>query len=516
MRLLKSTAVVSLLTFCSRLVGFVRESVIATTFGASAATDAFFVAFRIPNFLRQLFAEGSFSSAFVPVLHEAKAKGDLVALRELIDRISGTLLGVLTVVTAIGILLASVLVGIFAPGFLDEPEKFSLARDLLRITFPYLPLIALTALAGGILNAHSRFAVPALTPILLNVAMIFAALVLSPYFSQPIEALAWGVLLGGVLQLCFQIVPLMRLGLLPRPRFDWQHPSVQKVFRLMIPTLFAASIMQINLLVDSIIASLLQTGSVSWLYLSDRLLQLPQGVFGVALGTIMLQHLSSRFSSSDEAGFRRSLDWGLRLALFLAIPISLLLIVLAQPIIWIVYGYGRFSERDVLMASASLQTLACGLFAYFLVKVLNSAYFSRQDPGTPVRAGVYSMVSNMLLNAIIVGSLVWHDYPAPHIGLGLASALAALLNSFLLYRWLRKAGVYEFAPDMRTYVLKLVLGSAVLLFFAVTLLREHHEWAMWGGLQRLLHFLWIAGVAGVGYLVTLLLLGIRPRHFVDR
>lgn len=504
------------MTLLSRILGFARESVIARVFGVSAATDAFYVAFRIPNFLRQLFSEGAFATAFVPVLSEYKAKRTPEELKELVDHVAGTLAAVLLVLTALGVLGAEVLITIFAPGYWNQPEKYRLACELLRITFPYILFVSLTGLAAGVLNTHRRFAVPALTPILLNLAMIAAALLLTPYFAEPITALAVGVFLGGVIQLLVQIPALKRLNLLPRPIWGWHYAGVQRVIKLMIPTMFGASVAQINLLVDTIIATALMTGTVSWLYQADRLIQFPQGVFGVALATVILPHLSGRHAKEDHRGFSRSLDWGLRTALVIAVPAMVSLVVLAEPVLWSVFGYGKYTARDVQMAAWSLSTLALGLPAFVCVKVLAPGFFSRMDTKSPVRAGIASMVANIVLNALLVGAAFYFGFVAPHAGMGVASALAGYLHATLLYRWLRRDQVYQPEPGWGKFALQ--LGTASLVLIAVFYLGLHylHAWPEWRALQRFAAVFALLGAGGVAFLGTLYALGLKPRALLDK
>lgn len=444
MKLLKSTATVGSATILSRILGFVRDVVLARMFGASGETDAFFLAFRIPNFMRRLFAEGSFSLAFVPVLSEYKANRDHEALRDLIDHVTGTLAAVLLLITAIGILAAPLVLSIFAPGWLaDDRPEFSLSAGMLRITFPYILLISLTALAGGILNTFERFLIPALTPVLLNISLITAALLLADHLAVPVTALAWGVLAAGLAQLMLQIPALVRLGLMPRPRWGWRHSGVRRIMKLMIPTLFGSSVAQVNLLFDSIIATFLVTGSVSWLYYSDRLLEFPLGVLGIALATVILPSLSKKHAQASSAEFSATVDWALRLALIITVPAAVGLAILAEPILITLFQYDAFQPDDVHMSALSLVAYSAGLPAFIAVKVLAPGYYARQDTKTPVKIAVAAMVSNMALNLLFVGLLLYSGFEGPHAGLALASSVAAYLNAMLLYRGLRKRGVYN-------------------------------------------------------------------------
>ena len=469
MKLLKSTATVGSATILSRILGFIRDVILAKVFGASGETDAFFLAFKIPNFMRRLFAEGSFSLAFVPVLSEYKAEGDRVALRDLIDHVTGTLAAVLLVLTAIGVIAAPLVLSIFAPGWLaDDRPEFSLSAGMLRITFPYIMLISLTALAGGILNTFERFLIPALTPVLLNLSLIAAALLLADHLEVPVTALAWGVLAAGFVQLFLQIPALMRLGLMPRPRWGWRHSGVRRIIKLMIPTLFGSSVAQVNLLVDSIIATFLVTGSVSWLYYSDRLLEFPLGVFGIALATVILPNLSQKHAKASRAEFSATLDWALRLAIIITVPAAVGLIILAGPILITLFQYDAFQPEDVRMSTYSLVAYSAGLPAFIAVKVLAPGYYARQDTTTPVKIAIAAMVTNMVLNLLFVGLLLLRGFEGPHAGLALASSAAAYLNAILLYRGLKKRDVLSHEKGWLRLWIAIFLASAAmaaLLFF---------------------------------------------------
>ena len=492
------------MTLVSRVLGFVRDMVIAVTFGATGATDAFFVAFKIPNFLRRLFAEGAFATAFVPVLSEYRETRDRAAVRALTAHVAGTLMGVLFLVTAVGVLAAPWLILGLATGFADDAAKVALSGEMLRITFPYLLFIALTALAGGVLNTYGRFAIPALTPALLNLCLIGAALGLAPMLEEPITALAWGVLLAGVTQLAFQLPFLWRLGLLPRPRWGWGHTGVRKIITLMLPTLFGSSVAQINLLFDIWLASFLIDGSISWLYYSDRLMEFPLGVLAIAIATVILPKLS-RDHAGRTGAFSPVMDWGLRLMWLAGLPAALGLFLLAGPLLSTLFQYGAFTPGAVEMSSLSLMAYALGLPAFMAIKVLAPGYFARQDTKTPVRIGLYAMGANMVFNVI----LVW---PLDHVGLALATTLSAYLNAALLYRGLRRSGAYVPGGDWGAMRLRLGLALAVMgaaLYFGAPPLEwwiEHEVWDRLGALSA-----WIAVGAGA-YLLSLRLTGLRLRH----
>jgi putative peptidoglycan lipid II flippase len=505
---------VGAMTLLSRVLGFIRDMVLARVFGAGIATDAFFVAFRIPNFLRRLFGEGGFTQAYVPVFTEYKERHGLESLRDLADHVVGTLAGVLAIITAIGVAAAPVLVLIFAPGFYDDPERFDLAGDLLRLTFPYVFFISLVAAAGGMLQSFSRFAVPAFTPVLLNVCLIGGALWAAPRFDVPIHALGWAVFVAGLAQLAFQIPFLARIGVLPRPRWGWRHPGVQRVIALLIPTLFAASVAQINLLLDTLIASLLQTGSVSWLYYADRLLEFPLGVFGVALGTALLPRLSAQHARTDPDGFRLTMEQALRLIAVIGVPATAGLILLAGPILATLFGYGRFTPEDTSMAAIALVGYGLGLPAFLLIKILQPGFFSRQDTRTPMRIGAAALGINMIFNVILVGSAVWTGFHAPHAGLALATSMSGWWHAWMLYRRLTRAGVFHPAGGWAVFSLRVGIATAAM---GAALLTFSGPLTAWGGLDwidKSGRLALLIGGGGLVYLATLLLTGLRPRHLL--
>jgi putative peptidoglycan lipid II flippase len=525
--LLRSMMSFSAMTFVSRLLGLVREQVIAGVFGANWMTDAFLVAFRIPNFMRRLFAEGSFSTAFVPVLTEIKEKRSHEELRDLVSRTAGTLGGVLFIVTAIGVIGADQLTAIFAPGaLLEQPEKFRLTSDLLRITFPFLMLVSLTALASGVLNSFHRFALPALTPVILNLCMIGAAFWLAPKMAIPITSLAWAVLLAGVLQVLFQLPALRKLDLLTLPRWGWSHPDVRRILRLMIPTLFGSSVAQVNLLLDTLIASFLIVGSQTWLGYSDRLLEFPLGMFGVALGTVILPSLSRHHVNTDRAGFSRALDWGLRTTLLISIPAMIGLVFLAKPIVATLFLHGKFTAHDVDMVGLSLAALSFGLPAFALVKVLAPAFYARQDTKTPVKAGIAAMIANMALNLLFVGALyfTWRgnatapnllegiaSIPGLHMGIALASALASYLNLWLLWKNLSRAGVYEKQSGWMTHLFRLAAACAALIVVLAVGVYVWSDWSQWPTATRVVRLSILIGAAGAAYIGVLFGTGFRLR-----
>ena len=509
-QLLKSTAVVGLMTLLSRVLGFVRDVVFARVFGAGAATDAFFVAFRIPNFLRRLFAEGAFSQAFVPVLSEYRSQRGEDEVRELVDRVAGTLGLILLLVTVIGVIAAPVLIMIFAPGFIGDAGKYDPAVAMLRLTFPYLLFISLTAFAGSILNTWGRFAVPAVTPVLLNLSLIAAAIWLSPHMANPVMALAVGVFVAGLTQLLFQLPFLWRIGLLPRPRLRRGHEGVRRIMKLMLPALFGSSVAQINLLFDTLIASFLLTGSVSWLYYSDRLVEFPLGVFGIALATVILPSLSRRHAEDDPMRYSQTLDWALRWVVMIGLPAMLALILLAAPILTSLFQYGEFGARDVRQASLSLMAYALGLPAFILIKVQATGFFARQDTATPVRIGIHAMLANMVMNVVLVAPLIWFWSDAPHTGLALATSMSAWLQAWLLNRRLRSAGIYRPGAGWATFVLRVLLAVVAMGLVIYHLDADAATWLGWDVWARIRHLLALVLAGVLSYPLFLLMLGIRP------
>ncbi len=512
MKLLRSTLMFSALTFLSRISGYARDMVQAIVFGASGLTDAFVVAYRIPNFLRRIFAEGAFAQAFVPVFSAARESGDPQALKQLLDRVAGTLCAAVLVVTGIGMVAAPWIVTLFAPGYLTDPVRHDAAGDMLRITFPYLFFISMTALSGAVLNTHGRFALPALTPILHNLAVIAAALWLAPLLSVPVYALAWGVFAAGAIQLLVQIPALMRLGLLPRPRWGLGDPGVRRVLRLMGPAVLSASVSQINLLVGTAFASLLIAGSQTWLYLADRLLEFPIGMIGVALGTVLLPTLSRHRAAGDQIRYRGSIDWGVRLVMLIALPAATGLVVLAEPICATLYQHGQFTARDTTMTALALMALCLGLPGFMLAKVLAPAFFANHDTRTPMRAAVIVVVVNILLLFALVLPLRQAGVASAHAAIALATGIGGLLHAGLLAWWLWRGGTY--APDRATWR---VFGKALLACVAMALVLVYAlgligPWSELSSYWRLGHLLWLLPSAMAVYALVLLATGVRPRQ----
>ena len=505
--LLRSTAVVSSMTMLSRVLGFVRDMLFAHYFGATAAVDAFYVAFKIPNFMRRLFAEGAFSQAFVPVLSEYQSNKSHAEVREFISHILGTLAGILFVFTLVIMCLTPFIITAFAPGFLDDGYRFTLASDLLRITFPYLFFISLTAMSGAILNTYGSFGIPAFTPVLLNLAIILSILFGSAYFEIPVTACAWGVFFGGVIQLAFQVPFLWRKNLLPWPRFAWHNSGVRRVLTLMVPALFGVSVAQINLLLDTLFASFLAVGSVSWLYYSDRLMNFPLGVFGVAIAPVIMPSLSRKFATKSASLYSQTLDWAIRLVLVIAIPSAIGIAYLAAPLLITLFQYGAFTVLDVTMAQKSLQAFALGVPAFMLIKVLASGFYARQDIKTPVKIGVASMLVNTLLIIVFIK-------PLAHAGLALATSCSAIFNAAMLFGLLRKANIFVLSPGWWIFTGQIMGASLAMFTWLYGYSDKLAVWFSWEWHERLMTLAILVVVAIVIYVATLLILGYRPRRGV--
>lgn len=504
MNLVKSTAVVSFFTLLSRISGFVRDILMARFFGASLMTDAFFVAFRIPNFLRRLFAEGSFSLAFIPVFNEVKARKSRAHLKQFTNHVFGCLLLVLLIVVALLEIITPGLVSVFAVGFIDDPNIFGITVDMLRITLPYILFISLVAFSGGMLNSFGRFALPAATPILLNIALIWAMIYLRESFAVPIKALAYGVLIAGVLQLLVQIPALMRLGLLPKPVIKFHDPEVKKVMTLMLPTLLGSSVAQINLLVDTSIATMLPlVGSPTFLYYTDRLVEFPLGLFGIAISTVILPKLSVAFADLDHVDYQRTLKWAMSLAMFIALPSAVGLLLLAKPVVITLFAYDQFTVQNALYTSYSLMVFMVGLPAFVANKVLLPAFYSRKDTKSPVKIALKAMLVNVVLNVVFVGILYYFNVISLHVGLAMAGVGSAWLQCLWLYRKLRSDDIIQKALLSWSYLFK-ITGSLLLMGGAIMgLLSVMPEWHLIRGFQRFVNLLIIITVSALVYFLSM-------------
>ena len=511
MNLLKVLANVGSMTFLSRILGFVRDTLIARMFGAGLATDAFFVAFKIPNLLRRVSAEGAFSQAFVPILAEYKSKRTPAQTHALISHVASLMGLFLVAVTIICMLAAPLIVGITAPGFAKDASKFALTVELLRITFPYIVFISLVSLAGGVLNTYSKFQIPAFTPVWLNVSFIVSMLFVAPYFNNAVQVLAWAVFVGGILQLLFQWPYLHKLGLVPRFELNWQDEGVRRILKLMGPAIFGVSVAQISIVLNNIFASFLQTGSVSWLYYADRLMEFPTGVLGVALGTILLPSLSKAFVEKTEVEYSQLLDWGLRLTFLLAAPAAVALAVLSKPLVAGLFHYGKFSANDVMMTERAVIAYSIGLIGLILVKVLAPGFYARQNVKTPVKIAIFTLVITQILNLVFVFTL-----DLKHAGLALAIGLGACINAGLLYYHLRRDGIYHVQTGWLKFFSKMTAALVAMAGVLFWLAQQAGDWLHMATLTKLA---WVAILVAVGalvYFTVLWLLGFRPRDFSKR
>lgn len=512
MNLLRALATVSGMTLLSRILGFVRDFVIARTFGAGLLTDAFFVAFKLPNLLRRLFAEGAFSQAFVPILGEYKNQQGEARTQLLLNNIATVLVFALVGVTLLGVLAAPWLVWLSAPGFAADSDKFAITVALTRITFPYILFMSLVAMAAGILNTWSRFALPAFTPVLLNLSFIGMSLFAAPWFDPPILALGWAVFLGGTLQLALQLPALAKIGMLPRPscnlRQAWADEGVRRVLRLMAPATLGVSVSQISLLLNTVFASFLVSGSVSWLYYADRLMEFPAGMLGAALGTILLPSLSKYHASANMEEYSRLLDWGLRLTLLLALPAALGLALLATPLISTLFFHGAFSALDVEQTRRALVAYSVGLTGMILVKVLAPGFYARQNIKTPVKIALLSLVVTQGLNLVLVFGL-----NLGHAGLALSIGLAACLNALLLYLGLRRHQIYIPQPGWLGFSFKLGVALAIMGAGLWWGMGSGSRWLTYSVMERLLHLSLLVIAGACIYFATLWLCGFRLRDF---
>lgn len=515
MGLLKSAATVSGLTLVSRITGLLRDILIASSFGAGPLTDAFWVAFRIPNLLRRLFAEGAFSQAFVPVLGQVRKTRSADALQQLLDRVALILLLALTVITLAGIIAAPWVVSAMASGLRLESRgtEFNAAVVMTQIMFPYIVCMSLVAFASGVLNTFSRFAVPAFTPVLLNLSMILASIFLADHVDPPIYALAVGVMAGGIAQLAVQWVALARLGVMPRlltPLGNaWRDSTVRHIIRQMGPAVLGVSVAQISLLINTNIATWLTPGSVTWLSFADRLMEFPTALLGVALGTVLLPKLSAAYATQQPQAYSGLIDWGLRLVFLLGLPAALGLAMLADGLVATLFHYGQFTANDVTQTRAAVMAYAVGLLGLLAVKILAPGFYGQQDIRTPVKIAIGVLVATQLLNLLFVP---WFK----HAGLALSIGLGATLNALALGYFLRRRGVYQPAPQWGIFFLKLVPAlcclGAVLWYANATI-----DWLAWSGrpLERAMALAATVAAAAVAYFGTLAVVGFRPRHFTQ-
>lgn len=511
MNLLKTLFSVSSMTFLSRILGFVRDTLIARIFGAGLMTDAFFVAFKIPNLLRRVSGEGAFSQAFVPIISEYRKTRTPEETHALVNHVA-SLLGLFLVgITILGMLAAPLIVGLTSPGFIGNKEKFDLTVELLRITFPYIFFISMVSMAGGVLNSYSKFQVPAFTPVWLNVSFIIAALFVAPYFDNSVRVLAWAVFVGGILQLLYQLPYLKQIGMIPRYELNLQDEGVRRILKLMGPAIFGVSVGQISIVLNNIFASFMPTGSVSWLYYADRLMEFPTGVLGVALGTILLPSLSKSFVDKSEQEYSLLLDWGLRLTFLLAIPAAVALAVLSKPLVVSLFYYGKFTPTDVMMTERALIAYSLSLLGLILVKVLAPGFYARQNIKTPVKIAIFTLVMTQLMNVYF-----YLFTPLQHAGLALAVGLGACLNAGLLFYHLRKSNTYQPQAGWITFLCKLLIAVVVMglaLYFSAQWLGD---WLQFNTMRRIAYLSGLVGLGTMVYFATLAILGFRPKHFNKR
>jgi putative peptidoglycan lipid II flippase len=510
MALWRSTFIVSAMTMLSRVLGLVRDMVLLNVFGAGKDFDTFVVAFRIPNFFRRLFAEGAFSQAFIPILTEYKTTKLHAEVQILISRVFGCLLMVMSLLTLISMVIAPVILYVYAPGFHSDPAKFDLAVDMFRLTIPYLMFMSLTAFASSILNSYGSFASPAFSPVLLNVAMIAGAWWLTPYMAEPIMALGWAVVAAGVLQLAIQIPELWKKKLLIPPKVDFKHEGVDRILKLMLPALFGVSVTQINLLLNTIWASFMQDGSVSWLYSAERMTELPLGLIGVAIGTVILPSLSVSKAEQDQAKFRRMLDWAARVIVLVGVPASIALFMLSTPIIQALFQHGAFDARDTQMTALALQCMSGGVLAFMLIKVFAPGFYAIQDTKTPVRVGLMAVAANAILNIIFIGIFKLINWQAEHMALAIASSGSALVNAGMLYFYLHKKDIFRFGAHWKKLFIQFAIANIAMIAALWCALTWYD-----GSVSQWIRILEVVGLCLVGviaYAVALLASGFRPRH----
>jgi putative peptidoglycan lipid II flippase len=508
------------MTLVSRVLGLVRDMVTANILGAGLAADVFFFANKIPSFFRKLFAEGAFAQAFVPVLSEYHTKDEQEGIsvkegetRKLIAQVSGTLGVIITLVTLFGMIASPLFVILFSPGWFadwlnDGPkaEQFELASSLLKITFPYLWFVSFTALAGSILNTFGKFAVSSFTPVLLNVCIIACSIYLSPFFENPAFALAWGVFIGGLAQFLFQIPFLIKAGIFVKPQWAWHAKGVKKIRQLILPALFGVSVTQINLLLDTVIASILVTGSISFLYYANRLLEFPLGLFGIGIATVILPSLAKLHTKKNNQEFSDTITWGLKIVSLFGWPALAGLMVLAQPIILILFMRGEFSQDMVLQVSYALFAYLSGLISFMFIKIFAPAYYARQDTKTPVKIGIKAMVANMIFNLML----------APffgYVGLAMATAMSATLNALMLYHGLKSNNIYVLSKSTWWFFTRLIFSAGVMALVVYRLSPAFDIWLTMTTAMQIQQLLICISLGMLSYFISITALGIRIKDF---
>ncbi|MGE5093495.1 MAG: murein biosynthesis integral membrane protein MurJ [Betaproteobacteria bacterium] len=506
MNLLRAAASVSGMTLLSRITGFVRDTLIAVLFGAGLATDAFFVAFRIPNLLRRLFAEGAFSQAFVPVLGEYRKRRGDEATRELSGKVLAVLAAGLFVVTLVGIVAAPAIVWLTAAGFAKDADKFALTTTMLRICFPYILFVSVVSFSAGILNTYGSFKAPAFTPVLLNLSFIGFALALAPRLEQPVVALAWAVFFGGVAQLAFQVPFLRHIRMLPRPRWAPHDEGVMRILKLMAPAAVGMSVAQVSLLINTQIASWLGDGRVSWIYYADRLMEFPSAMLGVALGTVILPSLVRHHQADDTAAYSRLLDWGLRLSLLLSLPAAVALGLMAVPLISTLFWHGEFLRNDVIMTRHALIAYAVGLMGIIGVKILAPGFYARQNIRTPVKVAIVTLVVTQLMNAIFVPWL-------KHAGLALSISVGATFNAGWLWWLMHRRGIYKPEPGWAAFLVKLAVALYLMGGAIWYSMGTEASWFEIDTTRRAIKLALVIVAGTAAYFGSLAMMGMRLRDF---
>lgn len=510
MALWRSTFIVSAMTMLSRILGLVRDIVLLNVFGAGKDFDTFVVAFRIPNFFRRLLAEGAFSQAFIPVLTEYKTTKTHEEVQILISRVFGGLLLVTSLLTMFAMIAAPAILYVYAGGFADDPAKFAQLIDLFRLTFPYLLFMSLTAFASSVLNSYGSFATPAFAPVLLNLTMILGALFLAQHLDPAIMSLGWAVLVAGILQFAIQLPELWRKKLLIPPKIDFKHEGVQRILKLMLPALFGVSVTQINLLLNTFWASHMQDGSVSWLYTAERMTELPLGLIGVAIGTVILPYLSSKHTDQDQSKFRAMLDWAAKVIILVGIPASIALGMLATPIIQTLFQHGEFTLRDTQMTALALQCMSAGVISFMLIKVFAPGFYAQQDTKTPVKIGMITVFANMALTLVFLGTFYLIDFKEQHIALALASTGSAIVNAALLYIALHRRNIYRFEGHWKKTIIQFLFANAamiIVLWYGVQWFNGEHQAAM-----RVVQLIVLCILGAFTYGLALVAAGFKPRQ----
>ncbi len=509
MKLFKSLTTISSMVIFSRILGLTRDILIVKVFGVNQATDAFLVAFKLPNLLRKIFSEGGFSQAIVPILTEYKSKWEEHKIRIFISNITGLLILFLLGITIVGICQAPFIIKITSTGFMNNPEKFLLTSTLLRITFPYLLFISLTSLSGAILNTWNNFLVPALTPILLNISMISFILFTTKMFNPPIIALAWSVILGGILQLGYQLIYLKKINMLVLPNLKFNDINVWRVLKFTGPAVFSISINQISIIMNNLFSSFLDFGSISWIYYADRLIEFPLGIFGVSLGTVLLNSLSKCINNKNYKQYSIILDWGLKLCFLLGVPCSMVLNILAEPIIISLFKYGKFTTRDVVMTTSTLISYSLGLIGLMLVKVLTSAFYSCKDINNPVKISICTLIINQVMNLFLVHWL-------KHVGLSISISISANIHAILLYLKFRQKKWIKYQKNWLLFIIKIILSSGVMTLTLLGILKiTAINWYEISVPYRFLFLFSLLSISTVIYLTFLNMVGFRWKKFLE-